>query len=136
MENKIAMELESNKVSVQKSQQKLFDFLTNVENYEQIMPESKEKFEVRSQDTFAFALKGMPEIELQIQETREPEFIVLGSTSDKLNFSLDVVIEPDGPEQSQAQMFFHGKFNTMMAMMVKGPLKKFIATLAENVSKL
>ena len=130
------MELESNKVSVQKSQQELFDFLTNVENYEQIMPESKEKFEVRSQDTFAFALKGMPEIELQIQETREPEFIVLGSTSDKLNFSLDVVIEPDGPEQSQAQMFFHGKFNTMMAMMVKGPLKKFIATLAENVSKL
>lgn len=130
------MELESNKVSVQKSQQELFNFLTNVENYEQIMPESKEKFEVRSQDTFAFALKGMPEIELQIQETREPEFIVLGSTSDKLNFSLDVVIEPAGPEQSQAQMFFHGKFNTMMAMMVKGPLKKFIATLAENVSKL
>ena len=130
------MELESNKVTVQKSQQELFNFLTNVENYEKIMPESKEKFEVRSEDTFAFALKGMPEIELQIQETREPEFIVLGSTSDKLNFSLDVVIEPAGPNQSEAQMFFHGKFNTMMAMMVKGPLKKFIATLSENVSKL
>jgi carbon monoxide dehydrogenase subunit G len=130
------MELESNKVSVQKSQQELFNFLTKVENYEKIMPESKEKFEVRSDDSFAFALKGMPEIELQIQETKEPELIVLGSTSDKLNFSLDVVIEPDGAEQSKAQMFFHGKFNTMMAMMVKGPLKKFIATLAENVSKL
>lgn len=136
MENLKAMELESNKVSVQKSQQELFDYLTKVENYEEIMPESKEKFEVKSQDTFVFALKGMPEIELQIQETKEPELIVLGSTSEKLNFSLDVVIEPDGPNQSQAQMFFHGKFNSMMAMMVKGPLKKFIATLAENVSKL
>lgn len=130
------MELESNKVTVQKSQQELFNFLTNVRNYEQIMPESKEKFEVKSQDTFSFALKGMPEIELQIQETREPELIVLGSTSDKLNFSLDVIIEPAGPNQSVAQLFFHGKFNTMMAMMVKGPLKKFIATLAENTSKL
>lgn len=130
------MELESNKVTVQKSQQELFDFLTNVENYEQIMPDSKEKFEVKSKDTFAFALKGMPEIELQIKETREPEFIVLGSTSDKFNFSLDVVIEPAGENQSQAQLFFHGKFNTMMSMMVKGPLKKFIATLSENVSKL
>lgn len=130
------MELESQKVTVQKSQEELFSFLTNVENYEKIMPESKEKFEVKSQDTFAFALKGMPEIELQIKEKRAPEFIVLGSTSDKFNFSLDVVIEDAGPNQSEAQMFFHGKFNTMMAMMVKGPLKKFIATLAENTAKL
>ena len=130
------MELESEKVKVQKSQEELFKFLTNVENYEQIMPESKEKFQVKSQDTFSFALKGMPEIELQIKETRPPEFIVLGSTSDKLNFSLDVVIEPAGQNQSMAQLFFHGKFNSMMAMMVKGPLKKFIATLADNTAKL
>lgn len=130
------MELESDKVTVQKSQQELFDFLTNVENYEQIMPENKEKFEVKSTDTFAFALKGMPEIQLQIKETRVPEFIVLGSTSDKFDFSLDVVIEAAGPNQSQAQLFFHGKFNAMMAMMVKGPLKKFIGTLAENTSNL
>lgn len=130
------MELESQKVTVNKSQEELFSFLTNVENYEEIMPESKEKFEVKSQDTFAFALKGMPEIELQIKEKRAPEFIVLGSTSDKFNFSLDVVIEDAGPGKSEAQMFFHGKFNTMMAMMVKGPLKKFITTLAENTSKL
>ncbi|GAB2767409.1 SRPBCC family protein [Salinimicrobium soli] len=130
------MELESEKVTVQKSQQELFDFLTNVENYDQIMPESKEKFEVKSQDTFAFALKGMPEIQLQIKETREPEFIVLGSTSDKFDFSLDVVIEPVDEKTSQAQLFFHGKFNAMMAMMVKGPLKKFIGALAENTSRL
>jgi len=130
------MELESQKVTVNKSQEELFSFLTNVENYEEIMPESKEKFEVKSPDTFAFALKGMPEIELQIKEKRAPEFIVLGSTSDKFNFSLDVVIEDAGPGKSEAQLFFHGKFNTMMAMMVKGPLKKFIATLAENTAKL
>lgn len=131
-----AMELESDKVRVQKSQEELFKFLTNVENYEQIMPESKEKFEVRSPDTFSFALKGMPEIELQIKDKRPNEFIVLGSTSEKFDFSLDVVIEPLGKNESEAQLFFHGKFNTMMAMMVKGPLKKFIATLAENTSKL
>lgn len=130
------MKLESQKVTVQKSQQELYNFLTDVENYEQIMPESKEKFEVKSSDTFAFALKGMPEIQLQIQDTREPELIVLGSTSDKFDFKLDVIIEDAGENQSEAQMFFHGKFNAMMSMMVKSPLKKFIGTLAENVSKL
>ena len=130
------MELQSDKVTVQKSQQELFDFLTNVRNYEQIMPDSKEKFEVKSEDTFAFALKGMPEIALQIQETREPEFIKLGSTSDKFDFSLDVEIASLSENQSEAQLFFHGKFNTMMAMMVKGPLKKFITTLSENLSRI
>ena len=130
------MELESDKVRVQKSQQELYEFLTHVDNYEKIMPQSKEKFVVKSSDTFSFALKGMPEIELQIKETREPEFIVLGSTSDKFNFSLNVLIEPAGPDQSDCQLFFHGKFNSMMAMMVKGPLKKFIGSLSENVSRL
>ena len=130
------MNLESPKVNVDKSQQELFNFLTDVENYEQIMPESKEKFEVKSSDTFAFALKGMPEIWLQIKEKRKPNLIVLGSTSDKFDFSLDVVIEDAGNDKSQAQLFFNGKFNAMMAMMVKGPLNKFIGSLAENISKL
>lgn len=130
------MNLESPKVNVNKSQQELFTFLSDVENYEQIMPESKEKFEVKSPDTFAFALKGMPEIWLQIKEKKEPSLIVLGSTSDKFDFSMDVVIEDAGNDKSQAQLFFTGKFNAMMAMMVKGPLNKFIGSLAENISKL
>ena len=129
------MKLESDKVRVQKSQEELFDHLTKVENYEALMPESKEKFAVLSDDTFAFALKGMPEIRLQIKETRRPDKIVLGSTSEKFDFSLEVVIEEVGPSESEAQLFFNGNFNAMMAMMVKNPLKKFIGHLSENLSK-
>ena len=77
------MKLESPKVTAGKSQQEMFEFLTNVENYEQIMPSSKEKFVATSQDTFLFQLKGMPEIKLRIEETIEPEKVVLGSTSEK-----------------------------------------------------
>lgn len=130
------MNLESPKVTTQKNQQEMFNFLTDVNNYEQVMPESLEKFEATSQDTFLFSLKGMPEIELQIKETREPELVVLGSTSDKFNFSIDLIIEPVGEDQSEVQLLFAGKFNTMMAMMVKGSLKKFINTLSENIAKV
>ena len=82
------MHIESQKVTADKSQQEMFEFLTNAENYEQLMPESKEKFEVRDEKTFVFGLKGMPVIKLQIRETIEPELVVLGSTSDKLDFTL------------------------------------------------
>ncbi len=130
------MNLESPKVTTQKSQQEMFNFLTTVENYEQVMPESLEKFEVTASQAFIFSLKGMPQIELEIKETREPELVVLGSTSDKFNFSIDLIIEPEGNDQSNVQLFFNGKFNTMMAMMVKGPLKKFIDTLSQNIQQV
>lgn len=130
------MNLESPKVTTHKSQQEMFNFLNKVENYEQLMPSSLEKFEVTGDDSFLFSLKGMPQIELQIKETREPELIVLGSTSDKFDFAIDLVIEPAGETQSDVQLLFNGKFNAMMAMMVKGPLNKFITTLSENIQKV
>lgn len=130
------MHIESQKVTADKSQQEMFEFLTNAENYEQLMPESKEKFEVRDEKTFVFGLKGMPVIKLQIRENIEPELVVLGSTSDKLDFTLKAHISALNENQSEVQMEFNGEFNAMMAMMVKKPLSKFINTLAENIGKL
>ncbi|HSM62995.1 MAG TPA: SRPBCC family protein [Gillisia sp.] len=130
------MNLESPKVNTKKSQQEMYDFLTQVENYKQLMPDSIEKFEITKPNTFLFGLKGMPEIELEIKETVEPELVVLGSTSEKFNFSLNTVIEAAGENSSDVQMMFEGKFNAMMAMMVKSPLKKLITTLSENMGKV
>ena len=130
------MKLESPKVTAGKSQQEMFLFLTDVENYEQIMPESKEKFEVISEDTFLFQLKGMPEIRLKIVETNEPDLVVLGSTSDKFPFKLNTHIMAAGEDKSEVNMDFEGNFNPMMSMMIKGPLKKFITALTENIGKL
>lgn len=130
------MKLESQKVTTSKSQQEMFNFLTDVNNFEQLMPESKEKFEVISKDTFHFQLKGMPEIRLKITDTREPEFVRLASTSDKFPFHLDVHVAEAGASASEVFMEFEGQFNAMMSMMIKSPLKKFINTLTENASKL
>lgn len=130
------MKLESEKVVTSKSQEEMFDFLTDVHNYKQLMPESTEKFETLSDDTFLFQLKGMPEIRLKIVETRKPELVRLGSTSDKFPFSLNIHVSEAEGNKSQVFMDFEGNFNPMMSMMIKGPLKKFIATLAENASKL
>jgi len=37
---------------------------------------------------------------------------------------------------TEIQLLFEGEFNAMMAMMIKGPISKFIETLAQNMSKL
>ena len=129
------MNLESQQITLGKSSQEVFDFLSNVENFEKIMPENTDTFKVNG-DSFTFALKGMPEIELALKETEAPKKIVLGSTNDKFPFSLKADIEDAGAEQSAMQLKFEGSFNPMVAMMVKKPLQKFIDTLSENIGKL
>ena len=129
------MNLESTKVSVPKNAQAVFDFLMNVENFEQIMPESKQKFEKLSDEKFLFQLKGMPEIVLKQKESSAPSQVVLGAASEKLPFTLKANIEDKGAE-SDVQLIFDGDFNAMMAMMIKKPIQNFINALSENLKTI
>jgi len=130
------MNLESPKVTVEKSAQYMFDALSVVSNYEKLMPESISKFEVTGEDSFIFGLKGMPEIKLKMKEKVPTSKIVLGAASDKLPFTLTAKIDTVSENSSDVQLFFEGEFNAMMAMMIKGPISKFIETLAQNMNKL
>ncbi len=130
------MNLESPKVSVQKSAQELFDLLTDVKNFGTLMPENIAKFEVIGEDAFIFGLKGMPEIKLKMKEKVAPNKVVLGAASDKLPFTLVANIESVSDSSSEVKLDFEGDFNPMMAMMIKGPISKFIETLASNMHKL
>lgn len=130
-----SMNLESKKSIINKSQKDFFEFLTNLKNFEQLMPENTDKFEVDG-ESFIFSLKGMPEIRLVVKEKQAFDKIVLGAASSKLNFSLTANILPVTETSCEVQLLFNGDFNPMMAMMVKSPLQKFIDTLTENASKL
>ncbi|MFT3796764.1 SRPBCC family protein [Flavobacterium sp.] len=130
------MNLESPKVSVGQSAQYLFDQLSDVKNFEKLMPDTIAKFEVTGDESFIFGLKGMPEIKLKMKEKSAPNKLVLGAASDKLPFTLEAKIDSLADNKSDVQLFFEGEFNAMMAMMVKGPISKFIETLAGNMSKL
>jgi hypothetical protein len=130
------MNLESPKTSVDQSATYLFNSLSDVKNFEKLMPDSIAKFEVLGDDSFLFGLQGMPEIKLKVKEKIAPNTIVLGAASDKLPFTLTAKIDSVAENKSEVQLFFEGEFNAMMAMMIKGPISKFIETLSSNMTKL
>lgn len=130
------MNLDSPKVTTEKSAHELFDLLSDVKNFEKLMPDNIAKFEIIGEDAFIFGLKGMPEIKLKMKEKTAPNKIVLGAASDKIPFTLIANIESITEQTSAVQLNFEGEFNAMMAMMVKGPISKFIETLANNMTKL
>lgn len=130
------MNLESPRINIEKSAQELFDLLSDVRNFEKLMPENIAKFEVIGDSSFIFGLKGMPEIKLIMKEKLAPNKIVLGAASDKLPFTLVADILSVSENSSSVQLLFEGEFNAMMGMMIKGPIGKFIETLAINMPKL
>lgn len=126
------MNLESPIKTVDQSPETVYNFLMNIENFEKLMPENT-KFEKISDTRFLFGLKGMPEIVLDLKEGIPHSKVILGAASDKIPFTLTAAIRELAPQKSEVQLLFDGEFNAMMAMMVKGPITKFIGTLSENM---
>ena len=129
------MNIEGTKVTTQKSAKEVYTFFTELPNFENLMPENIEKFEVDG-DSFVFGLKGMPEIRLVLKEKIEYSRIVLGAASSKLPFTLAANIEEVSENSSTVRLQFDGDFNPMMTMMIKKPLTKFVDTLTENIALL
>lgn len=130
------MNLESPKTNVKKSAEYIFNALSDIKNFEKLMPENMAKFEVIDENCFEFGLKGMPEIKLVKKASTPNSEIILGAASSKLPFTLTAKIDAISENETDIQLFFEGEFNAMMAMMVKGPITKFIETLSSNMNKL
>ena len=129
------MNLESPTISVSKSPEDVFNFLADIKNFKSLMPENISKFEVLDEDKFLFALKGMPEIVLKKKEAIPNSKVLLGAAGGKLDFSLIANITEVNATTSEVKLDFTGDFNPMMAMMIKGPISKFIETLATSIPK-
>lgn len=130
------MEINSKTVRVNRSAENLCTYLSKVENYNQLMPENTSKFEVINDNAFVFALKGMPEIALEVKEIDSPNKVILGAMSEKMPFTLTGNVTPIDDNTSDVELLFEGDFNPMMKMMIKGPITKFLETLASNLQNI
>jgi hypothetical protein len=130
------MHIEAPKKKLNKGGEEVFDFLCDVKNFEKLMPENIDKFELLDQETFRFALKGMPEIVLRLKEKHPNSKVVLGAASDKLPFTLTADINELDAENSEVSLSFEGEFNAMIAMMIKNPITNFMETLSSNMDAI
>lgn len=130
------MYIETPEKKISKGEKEVFEFLSDLKNFEILMPDNIDKFEVLSEDRFLFALKGMPEIVLERKSQTEFSQLVLGAASEKLPFTLTADISDKGSSETEVKLSFDGEFNAMMAMMIKSPITNFMGTLSENLSKI
>jgi carbon monoxide dehydrogenase subunit G len=131
----INMNIEGKTALLEKTQEDVFNFFSDLTNFEKIMPENINKFEIDG-NSFLFGLPGMPEIRLVLAEKTPFSNVTLGAASSKLPFTLAANIKKIEENKSEVTLSFAGEFNPMMTMMIKKPLTKFVETLSENIGKL
>jgi hypothetical protein len=129
------MIIESPNTNINQPIQTVIDFVSVPENYKQLMPENISKFELTGNQSFKFALQGMPEFELKIVDIQAHK-ILLTSANEKTPFQLSLLLNSITENNTSAQFVFEGNFNAMMAMMIKNPISNFLGVLSQKLGSL
>jgi len=131
------MNVKTNKTRFSKNQQETFEFLSNMENYRQLMPDDTKSFEVHeSGKGFAVQIGSLPKVGMKLKEANEPSQLVFESPSPNFEYYLTIQIDPVDESSSDVSLDFEGKFNMMIEMMAKGPLTNFINTISTKLGEV
>lgn len=115
----------------------LFAFLTDMNNFEQLMPADKiEKWE-SSKEQCEFTIKGMARIGLKQEAAEAPGKIVISSFGKvPFSFQLNILLEKAAEKETRTYMIFEGDINPFMKMMVEKPLRNFFNMLVDKATEL
>ena len=125
--------IESKSVVVNQPDTSVFDFLSDLNNLEKLMPQDRVENWRSTETTCRFAIKNLSTIGMKIKEVQSPSKIVLVSDGkNPFDFSLTIHIQKENSD-SQTYFVFDGDVNMFMSTMVKKPLSNFFDQLADNL---
>ena len=129
--------IESKKVEVNNSQENIFNFLTDFNNFEKLMPEGKISQWTSTSNECSFNINGMASIGMKIIEKSPFSSIkIVSHGKNPFEFILNVDIEAITPDQSVAQLIFEADINPFLKMMVEKPLTNFFNMLADKLKEI
>ena len=130
------MEISKQTNILQFSSLKIYDFIINIDNYKTILGDEISDFEKLSVNKFKIKIGNMPKISLELVENRPSSSVKLLSNDSNLNFKICITVDSIDNNSSVVYVKFEGKFSTMIEMMIKTPLEKFINSLKNKVEEL
>lgn len=131
------MKIEGNKTTLAAVPQKVFDFLSDFDNYQQLMPDQIINWK-SDKETCSFTVKGLTDISLKFAKKDPPRLLELvpdGKTP--VNFSLIVHLDPDTlNEKTVVHVDVDADLNPMLAMFAKKPLETLANTITSQLEKV
>lgn len=125
-------------VTINTTQKKVFEFLSDFNNFEQLMPEQVTNWKSDT-ETCTFTIQGMATITLKYARKEPHQIIeVVPEGKTPLNFNLSVNMQPNelDEQKTTADVVIDAQLNPMMAMMVKKPLQNLVDVIATNLNEV
>ena len=118
------------------SSNEIYDYVIKIDNYEAILGNEIRNFEKLNENQFKIKIGSMPNICLELVEDNANSCVKLISNDSNLNFEILMSINSIDDNSSLVNVKFDGKFSSMIEMMIKNPLEKFIDSLRNKIEDL
>ena len=127
--------IESEAVTINKSDEEIFKFISDFTNFSSIMPPQVQDVKI-TEDSCSFSIQGMPTVNLKIYERIPFSIVKMKAEDGKLPFTLSCSLKSINKTQCIAQFHFEADLNPMMKMMVAKPLANFLNLLSEKLKEI
>ncbi|HQS51386.1 MAG: orotate phosphoribosyltransferase [Sphingobacteriales bacterium 17-39-43] len=113
-------------VSIDRPLNEVFDFLADLNNHQQLMPENIYNWS-STKDEARFTIQNMAKLALKMSSiTKDKEIIVKPSEAAPFELELKWTLNDLGDGKTEAIYTISADLNMMMKMIVSGPLQKLV----------
>ncbi len=128
--------IQSAELIIEKSASEIYQFLVNLNNHQQLMPESIYNW-TSTEDDCQFTIQNMAKLQLQKGELTPNASINIIPKGD-VPFALDLNwrIAEKGDSSASVQMTINADLNPFIKMMAVGPLTKLVNHQAEQLKSI
>ncbi len=128
--------VESKTGKVPESEKKIYEFLSDFKNFEQLLPRDRVSNWHSEGESCSFSVNGLGEAGLKIIEKEPWKLIKISGTGQAaLNFFLWIQIKEVRPGDSRIRLTIKAEMNQVMGMMARKPLQQFVNLLVDHLEK-
>ncbi len=130
------LNIKSQTVSLSSSQQDVFDYLCDLNNYNQLLPEKNISDFSSTKDNCQFKIQNIYMIGLEKNKTEENSKIYLtSSTNSPVKFNLTIHLSTEN-NTTDVYLDCQADVSGMLKMMVEKPLKNLFSHMADRLKEV
>lgn len=131
------MKLDSKIGKVAKEDKKIYEFLTDFNNFKSLIPPEKVQNWQADKDSCRFTVAPIGDVGFKILEKQPYSLIKLTNLEEvKHDFNFWVQLKQLTPTETVIKLTMDVKLNPMLQMMAKGPIQQFLDTLIDQLKKI
>ena len=128
--------IESEKVEINNSAATVFNYLSDFNNFEKLMPPQVTNWTSTNEEC-SFTINGMATIGMKIiEKTPNTKITITSNGKVPFEFKLYVLLTETDANHCTGQLTFESELNMMMKMMVEKPLGNFFNMLAQKMKDI